>query len=281
MLKAKVYNFVAFMNLYYGLESAYPERMDIYELISNDLNEAKERDYDWYLPFENLGDMYEKQGREEQKSKKKTELLHKAIIEYEIALKKMISNNLNNEKEKNRIKNRITISKALALYRLGGKEKDTAKDEIAKLYKYDSCYILTEVSARSLYNLACYYALASKDKCNSNFREWSAICLACSLVRDRHSFYQYRDYGLLWDHAETDQDLDNVRSRFKLETLKFELSKVLVCSPNIAKNPMLFRMAMEEVFKRAGWDFNNETMINIFKHVVDYNDKPFCMEIVS
>jgi len=239
-----IHNFIGVIDLGYALNqsSYYDLNREALRLAISEFEKAIENYGDWYAPYENLGDAYGMKARACQGSQR-IESLHRAITEYDRALSRRTS--IKSESEREIINNRIEISKAIARL-LTGDEKlvDQAKNEIAMIDRDD--YICSEVSARLLYNLACWYSLAKDryDNPEDAIRK-ARTCLAYSLARDR-----YKD---LWYIAERDSDLKNICAG--IERLKFRLDLQRIEMPDLiqATDPT-FGNVMKSVFEDAQWD---------------------------
>lgn len=139
--------------------------------------------------------------------------------------------------------------------------------------KYD--YFANEVSARSLYNLACWYSLAKDYYENSDDAiKWSGICLAYALARDRFNSNKQSGYGDLWRHVDNDPDLEDIRCHLPpLDLLKFKLSIEISKNPAITENPVLFKQKMNGVFKESNWNFAITASPPKFENAYDFFSK--------
>lgn len=270
--RGQIHNFIGFMHLYFGLSyipECCPDMLEIFRSISEDFKISKKLFKGWYLPYENLGDLYRRQGiyvsdceakcekSLDKPSARGYEFQRRAIIEYEAALKKADMSEHIEQAELEIVQNRIKIDRAIARLLTGVTEQiEIAKKEIKDVDKPG--FIQREVSARSLYNLAGWYSLARSHYSNEDYvLKWASICLAYSLARDRHGLSVNRDYGLIWDSAEDDPDLKEVRAQFALEPLKFELSLKLIEDPFVTNYKRRFEYAMNDVIWKAGWGSPN------------------------
>jgi hypothetical protein len=134
--RAEIYNFIGFMDLYFGFRCD-----EIYNLIEKYLTESIRLRADWYLPHENLGDLYSSLGRYDH-GDKRTKLMRKSIIEHETALEKAKKELDNDLQELRTVQNRINISKALARLRVPDNTEmiNIANKEINSIYIYILSY---------------------------------------------------------------------------------------------------------------------------------------------
>lgn len=196
--EAYIFNFFGYMNLSFQIWG----HIDFYKLALDNFNKAIDLDEDWYQPYENLGDTYSLKGQEE--GKEGDDMQCEAIIQYKKALNK--TKHIKNSTEKNMVESRIKISIALARLLTDKQDQiNKAKKEIMNIVANHK-YFEEEINPSSLYNLACWFALAKSKYKNTeqdSIKKMAHLCLAYSLVRDRNK--------QLWNQIDVDMDLNNVR----------------------------------------------------------------------
>ena len=224
---AQIYNFIG---AYYIYNAWVHESM--YELALSNFTRAVDYAQDWYLPYENMGDVYSYTSRQRQ-----------ALLNYDRAL--ALTERITDQSERTEAVCRIRIAKGLA--QLQSNERlliEEAHNAIEGI-KAD-CIDVPRPTARLLYDFACWHAIAVRlDPGSHDARSTARLYLAASLARDRE-----RE---LWAWAELDPDIhDNIREG--LDELKLRLEALLSEVPELPGLPNsefwpLINLALAEV----GW----------------------------
>jgi tetratricopeptide (TPR) repeat protein len=239
---AEVYNFIgASYLLRASVHSSF------YQLAIDNFKQAVKHDPGWYLPYENLGDTYSYMGNQRE-----------ALGSYDTALEQVQADLKEEDPQRQETECRLRISKGIAqLLSSDSDLKEKARNEIRSIER--ACGGPVNLSARSLYNLACWYSVAARHKIrvlgpgrvSRDLRRRARRFLAYSLAKN----YLDRD---LWERVDKDQDLDNDTHK-GLEDLKFRIIKEVDQQKRQGTTLLFdlsgddFRSAMTEVMKRAGW----------------------------
>ncbi len=258
--QAQIHNF---FGLFYYV-SAPTHGLFFYKLAIEDLKQAIKLCPDWYQPHKNLAHTYSTKGRQIQnisrqntsrqntsrqnisredtnkqningQNNKGKDLQRKAILEYDIALKKCA--------DKEAIRS-IRVGKAISQLLSGDPiEVREAKDEIEYLEEnWDATF---EMNGRFIYSMAVWYAITFAQGYGSeSIKKIAQSYLVYALVRDTESD--------LWNWAGKDPDFEKIRGDFT--ELRFVLLKKL---NRFSQLPKLkgeeFAKAIEEILKESNW----------------------------
>lgn len=249
--QSEILNFFGVLNLYYAL--VYGQ--DYYEFSKDDIEMAIKLSPDWFLPHENLGMWFLQKGHEGTNDNEPS-LQIEAIRCY----KKALANVPAEYSISKVLENRIEIEKAIACYLSGDnsliKEACDKINEIVDPIQFpDDNNWINKInewgSARSLYNLACWYEM-TKAGCKDSpegyalYAEKRAkICLAYSLARDKNRN--------LWNSVSRDKDLKSIDAK-DIERLKFAILKELNNKPELpyfcGKD---FGNSMDHILREMKW----------------------------
>ncbi len=230
---ASIYNFLAAYCVFKASTHGLAYEQTFYDQARGYLERALELAPNWYLPYENLGDLY---------SYTDEHLL--AIHNYDKALG-LIPNTrfkvpkptsyIGNIPQEDLVRCRIRIAKGIAQMHLGGNAREEARGAIGDIAR--DCTDVRLSTPLILYDLACWYAADAKVSPEpSDAMTKARLYLVASLARDGRT-------GMLWEWSDNDPDLRNIRSG--LEKLKSGLDE------RLRRPPDLLRLSSEAFWREV------------------------------